>query len=71
MYKNKNKITYAIALSAHAIVYIKANNYDETEQIALENYDDGKFALISSIKTNGHEADYEETKWYIFITKNK
>lgn len=58
--ENKNKKTHAVVLKAYATVFVKADSPYEAEQIALNNYDEGRIALISSIEINGYDADYNE-----------
>lgn len=54
------KKKYAVTVSVCATMFIEANSPSEAEQIALDNFEDGRDALIFSIDQNGYEADYDD-----------
>lgn len=54
------KKRYAIIVSAYATMEVEANSPEEAKQIALNDFEDGKCALISSIEQNGYEAEYDD-----------
>ena len=51
---------FLITLSVCTTVVVEAENYSDAEQKALDDYEKGREALISSIDKNGYEAEYDE-----------
>lgn len=56
MKKNKK---YAVTVSVCATMFIKATSAEEAEQKALDNFEEGRDALIFSIDKNGYEVEYD------------
>lgn len=48
---------YSVTLSVCASIEVEAENAKRAEEIALENFEDGKLALISAIEESGYEAE--------------
>lgn len=48
---------YSITLSVCASIEVEAESKERAEAIALENFEDGKLALISAIEESGYEAE--------------
>lgn len=67
------KKKYAVTVSVCATMFIEANSPSEAEQIALDNFEDGRDALIFSIDQNGYEADYDDglTEEYEYEDENE
>lgn len=48
---------YSVTLSVCANIIVDADSPEQAEELALENFEDGKLALISAIEENGYEAE--------------
>lgn len=54
------KKEYAITLSVCATMFVEASSPEEAEEIALNDFERSRDALVFSIDTNGYEAEYDD-----------